>query len=311
MSTMNSWHSYPSIYNLGHRYIGDLLTVSVIVEEKIDGSQFSFGLSESGESGELLVRSKGVVMDINAPEKMFSKAVETVKELAPDLVPGWTYRVEYLQKPKHNVLAYNRVPSKNIILFDINRGEEDYVDYENKSIIAKSLGLEVVPKLYDGILPDISILTGLLDRESILGGQKIEGVVVKQKTPTLFGQDKKALIGKYVSAAFKEVHKSEWRTANPTPGDVALEIGESLKTPARWVKAVIHLRERGLIQDTPQDIGLLVKEVPADIQGEMEEEIKQRLFDQAWPKIRRIATNGLPEWYKQQLAEKQFLKDAA
>lgn len=46
---MESWHSYPSIYNLGHRYIADLLTVPVIVEEKIDGSQFSFGLDEEGE----------------------------------------------------------------------------------------------------------------------------------------------------------------------------------------------------------------------------------------------------------------------
>lgn len=30
---MDSWHSYPSIYALGHRYITDLLTVPVIVEE--------------------------------------------------------------------------------------------------------------------------------------------------------------------------------------------------------------------------------------------------------------------------------------
>lgn len=300
---MNSWHSYPTIFNLGHRYIGDLLTVPVIIEEKVDGSQFSFGVTESGE---VMARSKGVVMDINAPEKMFSKAIDTVRELAPILVPGWTYRGEYFQKPKHNVLAYDRVPIKNIILFDIHRGEEDYLSYDEKATEAKRLGLEVAPKLYDGILPDISILGGLLDRESVLGGQKIEGVVIKQRTPTMFGQDKKALIGKYVSAAFKEVHKGEWRTQNPTPGDIALEIGTALKTPARWNKAVIHLRERGLIQDAPQDIGLLVKEVPADILKDMEEEIKQRLFDQAWPKIRRIATNGLPEWYKEQLAQREF-----
>lgn len=300
---MNSWYSYPSIYNLGHRYIGDLLTVPVIVEEKVDGSQFSFGVAESGE---IMVRSKGVVMDINAPEKMFSKAIDTVKELTPLLVPGWTYRGEYFQKPKHNVLAYDRVPNKNIILFDIHRAEEDYLSYDEKAAEAKRIGLEVVPKLYDGILPDISILGGSLDRESVLGGQKIEGVVIKQRTPTLFGQDKKALIGKYVSAAFKEVHKGEWRTQSPTPGDIALEIGAALKTPARWNKAVIHLRERGLIQDAPQDIGFLIKEVPTDILKDMEEEIKQRLFDQAWPKIRRIATNGLPEWYKEQLARRQF-----
>ena len=33
----NSWHSYPSIYNLGHVAIKELFTVPVSVEEKIDG----------------------------------------------------------------------------------------------------------------------------------------------------------------------------------------------------------------------------------------------------------------------------------
>lgn len=33
---MESWHSYPSIYNLGHKAIESLLTVPVLVEEKVD-----------------------------------------------------------------------------------------------------------------------------------------------------------------------------------------------------------------------------------------------------------------------------------
>jgi len=32
-----SWHSYPKIYNLGHRAIRDLLEDPVVVEEKVDG----------------------------------------------------------------------------------------------------------------------------------------------------------------------------------------------------------------------------------------------------------------------------------
>ncbi len=36
---MNSWHSYPSIYNLGHREVAEILKSPVNVEEKIDGSQ--------------------------------------------------------------------------------------------------------------------------------------------------------------------------------------------------------------------------------------------------------------------------------
>jgi len=35
-------NSYPSIYNLGHHAIATLLDAPVLVEEKVDGSQFSF-----------------------------------------------------------------------------------------------------------------------------------------------------------------------------------------------------------------------------------------------------------------------------
>lgn len=35
---MSSIHSYPNIYNLGHRAVTDLLGLEVIVEEKVDGS---------------------------------------------------------------------------------------------------------------------------------------------------------------------------------------------------------------------------------------------------------------------------------
>lgn len=44
---MDSFHSYPAVFNLGHKAIESLLTSGpVIVEEKIDGSQFSFGVDD-------------------------------------------------------------------------------------------------------------------------------------------------------------------------------------------------------------------------------------------------------------------------
>jgi hypothetical protein len=247
----------------------------------------------------------------DAPEKMFQKAVDTVNELRLVLRPGWTYRGEYLQKPKHNTLAYSRTPDKNIILFDINTAEADYLSYDEKKTEALRLGLEIVPRLFEGMLSDIEIIRGLLETESILGGQKIEGVVVKQITPTLFGQDKKALIGKFVSEAFKEIHQGEWKKENPSSSDVVTTIASSLKTPARWAKAVIHLREQGMIEDSPKDIGKLIREVPADIRKELEAEIKEKLFAYAWPSISRQVTHGLPEWYKEELLKLQFSANEA
>lgn len=300
---MNSWHSYPSIYNLGHRAIENLLTVSVNVEEKIDGSQFSFGVDEQGE---IHVRSKGAVMVVDAPERMFSVGVDAVKALAPVLHPGWTYRGEYLQKPKHNALAYDRVPKWNVILFDVNTGEASYLPYAEKAAEAKRLGLEVVPLLFSGRLTAIEELRQLLATNSILGGQKIEGAVVKPTDYNLFGLDKKCLMGKFVSEAFREVHAGEWKKANPGNSDILDLLSATYRTPARWQKAVMHLTERGALDGSPRDIGALMKEVPVDIEKEYAEEIKEKLFAWAWPRLRRSAVHGLPEWYKDELLKKQF-----
>lgn len=306
---MSAWGSYCSIYNLGHRAIVDLLKQPVIVEEKIDGSQFSFMLTEEGE---IKVRSKGAVMITDAPERMFTQAVETVKELAPKLRPGWVYRGEYLRSPKHNTLAYNRVPAKHIILFDINDGLESYLPYDAMKLEANALGLEVVPLLYRGMVEDASKLRELLDRESILGGQKIEGMVIKPAHGhEQYGLDKKLLMGKFVSEAFKEIHQGVWKQENPTAKDIIEQIALDLTTPARWNKALQHLTEAGKLEGTPKDIGALIKEVPGDIEKECREEIEERLYKFAWPHIRRKVTAGLPEWYKEQLLKRQFEGETA
>lgn len=303
MNSMNSWHSYPSIYNLGHRYIADLLTVPVNVEEKIDGSQFSWGTTEDGE---IMIRSKGAVMITDAPEKMFTAAVATVKELAPILHPGWTYRAEYLAKPKHNALAYDRIPKRNVILFDVSTGEESYLSYSDKQMEAERIGLECVPLLHTGSIANVEEFRAFLDRESVLGGQKIEGVVVKPSSYNLFGKDKKCLMGKFVSEAFKEVHTKEWKNTNPSQNDILDLLGASYRTPARWNKAVLHLTEIGALEGSPKDIGSLMKEVPADIEKECADEIKEKLYAWAWPHIRRKVVSGLPEWYKGELLNSQF-----
>ena len=298
-----SLHSYPSIYNMGHKAIADLLTQPVYVQEKVDGSQISFGI---GEDGELYARGKGCALNLLAPDKMFSNAVATINELAPLLTKGYTYRGEYLAKPHHNALTYSRIPNRHIILFDINDAQESYLSYESVSAEAVRLGLEVVPLLYTGTVETLGEFRTFLDRESILGGQKIEGVVIKPIGYDLFGRDKKCLMGKFVSEAFKEVHNREWAKENPSSKDVIALIGDKYTTPARWAKAVQHLRELGGITDDVKDIGLIMAEVPTDVLKECEEEMKAELWAWAWPHIRRGLTRGLPQWYKDELLKRQF-----
>lgn len=309
---MNSWHSYPKLYAMGHRAIADILLDDVIVQEKVDGSQFSFGLVPienhpgTADVYELKIRSKGAQMIVDAPEKMFNKAVETVKDLHARglLIPGWTYRAEYLAKPKHNVLAYDRVPNGYLALFDINPAEESYLPPEKIAEEAERIGLEAVPLIYTGRIATVDQFRAMLDRTSFLGGQKVEGVVVKNYSR--FGTDKKVLMGKFVSEAFKEVHQGEWRAANPTKADVVQALIQTLRTPARWAKAVQHLREAGKLEGSPRDIGALIKETQADILAECREQINDALVTWALPQILRGVIGGLPEWYKEQLLKQQF-----
>jgi hypothetical protein len=304
---MSSWHSYPKVYNLGHSAVKDLLDGRVVVQEKVDGSQFSFGVFD----GVLRVRSKGKEFPVDAPEKMFTAAVETAKRLAPYLKDGWTYRGEYLQKAKHNTLAYYAPPPGHIILFDIAVGEERYLHYEDLAEEANRLGLWTVPVLYVGEGRDLSAthLERWLDRVSELGGAKIEGVVIKNYAR--FGPDGKALFGKHVSESFRELHRGEWKNTSPAQGDVIQALIHTLRTPARWEKAVQHLREAGVITDSPKDIGAVINEVKRDTISEEREMIQDRLMKYALPKIERGVVAGVAEWYKQKLMEKQFEEDAA
>lgn len=300
-----SWHNYPSIYNLGHKAIREIFSDHVIIEEKVDGSQFSFGVFPWAETpGNIKCRSKGCQLNVDIPEKMFKLGVDWVKSVADILQPGWTYRGEYLARPKHNALAYDRVPNHNIILFDINTGQEEYLSYEEKAVEAGRIGLELVPLLYRGKINAPDEVVNLLKRTSILGGQNIEGFVIKNYSR--FTIEKKIMMGKFVSEAFKEVHNKEWKSSNPGAlGIIELMVGK-YKTPARWDKAIQHVREAGKLEGTPKDIGVLIESLGEDIEKECMDEIKTDLFKWGWNKIRRGCVSGFPEYYKEKLLRESF-----
>lgn len=295
-----SYHSYPKVHAIGHRNIQDLFLDPVIIEEKVDGSQFSFGVFD----GELRCRSKGQQLIIDAPEKLFSEAVDAAVALAPSLKDGWTYRCEYLKKPKHNTIAYERTPDKHLIVFDINTGHEHYMSREDKQAEAARIGLEFVPCYFIGMVESVEQLKLFLDCESILGGEKIEGIVAKNYNR--FSIDGKAMIGKLVRDGFHERNCAEFRKANPKSKDIVSNLIDTYRTTARWEKAVQHLAEAGKIQDSPTDIGILIKEIQSDMLEECGEEIKEALFRWAWPQIQRGIAGGAPKWYKDRLLKAQF-----
>lgn len=309
---MGAIPSYPKVYGLGHAAIKDIFLDPVLVEEKVDGSQFSFAVL----GGVLHMRSKGATVydeseggRVGEGGGMFSAAVDYVESIRPHLLNGYIYRCEYLNKPKHNTLKYARTPENWLILFDVEVfPEHSFLDVGERNEEAFRLGLEPIP-FYDGVdVHSAADIDELLDQESFLGGPKIEGVVLKNHSR--FGRDGKFLAAKYVSEAFKEKHGKEWKASNPKSKDIIQTISEDLRTEARWEKAIQHMRERGELTNTPRDIGPLMKEIVEDVKAECEDAIREALFKWAWRDIARQVGRGAPEWYKRRLMEAQFEESA-
>lgn len=291
--------SYGSIYTLGHVAVADILNGDVEITEKIDGSQISFGLI----NGELMVRSKNQQLFLGANNGMFNLAVEKIEAASSLLTPNFVYRGEFLMKPKHNTLAYERVPHNHIAIYDIERspGTEDYLRRRDRIKEVLRIGFEPVRVFFAGPESTLEWIQNYLREESVLGGVKVEGVVVKNYS--MFTEDKKVAKAKFVSAEFQEKHVQEWKVGNPTRKDIITELIESYAVPARWEKAVQHLRDDGKLEGSPRDIGNLIKETQEDLKKEEEQSIKDVLYKHFIGQILRGCVSGLPYWYKEKIAK--------
>lgn len=300
--------SYSKIFALGTPCIRSIFSSEVEVTEKVDGSQFVFGVVD----GLLKMRSKGAEIFVGAPNKQFANGINYVISLAADnhLPEGIIFYCEYLQKEKHNALTYNRTPKNHLALYAVSdvggegAGSREYCNnYEALSEWARGLDIDVVPLIYQGKLETSDQVLEFLDRESYLGGPKIEGVVVKNYGKAFLdrGQEPCSVMsGKLVSEAFKEVHRADWKP-NQTPRGKWDAFKAAYRSEARWEKAVQHMRDAGQLTETPKDIGTLIKEVRADIVAEERDAILEFLWREFSDELLRTSIAGLPEWYKEKI----------
>jgi hypothetical protein len=310
----------PKIYALGTKETENIFEGVIEVTEKIDGSQFIFGKID----GSLRMRSKGVMLThghMMAGGNMFITAMNYAQDIIDKLPDNVVFYCEYLQKPKHNCLGYERVPKNNLMLlaakeycgttslgslFSVGGGtggtQDTIVTFTRQHLLelANQLDIELVPLLD---LRTVGInneqLSVLLNNISVLGNEKIEGVVIHNVTS--------GLRAKYVSERFKERHGAgKIKTDNLTWEKFA---NSFYKNEARWNKAVQHLRDKGQLLGEPKDIGALIKEVKADIIEEHYSEIKEALHKFFVSPLLAKSTHGLAEYYKDKLAADYFEKE--
>ncbi len=303
---MKAIPSYPKIFHLGEAFnkqydAMSIFNSDVVIEEKVDGSQFSMGINDDRQ---LVCRSRKQPLDLDNPVDMFAGAVNYVKSIESTLrvifPPDSYFYCECLRQPKHNTLVYDRIPRNHLVLFGalINGQWQLRRDLEG---IAEILNIDVIPELYRGH-GNPNVVKKLLETDSYLGGQKIEGVVVKNYNQMIQLFDKIIpMFAKYVSEKFKEKHKE-----NPSFKSQRWSIDQfvqSFKTETRWAKAVQHLQEEGILLQSPKDIGNLIAEVKQDIAEEEKENIMKWGGKFVLDLVLKNCTKGLPAWYKEKLME--------
>lgn len=304
-------HTIPrmhKVYNLGHRNLERLYQDTggvMIVQEKIDGSQFSWMWDEDGK---LYARSKRTVLvdaGVALEESgLFWPSVSHL--LAQDAgPPGIVFRGEAVAKPRHNTMTYERTPNGHTVLYGIDNPSDNPSDYENAlRFWAAEFGIEATREFMLTTTKVLSIddMYAWIDElRSILGGP-VEGVVIKNYRQFDPMTGNKPLMAKIVRPEFKEKHTRQFKSDNPSAADVIESIIESLNTEARFEKAVQHLRDAGELEASPRDIGALMKEVKSDTLEEERDWIIEQLVNYAMPKITRRLGRGLPEWFKDKLA---------
>lgn len=299
---MNSWHGYPKVWNLGHPNVATIFDEGeVIVQEKYDGSQFSF--CWTGEK--MLMRSRRVVIDpeLEVPD-LFQPTVEHIMSLDPKVfIEGATYRGEAICRPRHNTLEYDRVPKGNFVLFDVETSLNTFISPLDFGIIASQLGIEhasVLTTLREGWQQVVGLeefVSEALKSNSTLGGP-IEGIVFKNYSK--FTQFDHVMMAKYVSEQFKEKHQGN---LNFKSGKNFVELlAMQYRSEARWRKSVERLRDEGKLENSPKDIGLLMKELNEDFNEECADEIKEKLWDRYRKNFNKEIAKGFAQWYKDRLA---------
>lgn len=290
----NPIRSFPKILRVGSRYIKNLFDNPVEITEKIDGSQLSFGK----KGGVLYARSKNKMLVLDAPDKMFQAGIDFIKSIEDRLPEGIVFHTEYMNKPKHNTIKYDEVPKNNMLCFGVSDGEgylfADYREYALKA------GIECVPILLTGLTNHL-LLDSFLNTDSVLGGSKVEGVVIKnyKQGVELGSTFCNVTVGKFVSDKFREQHDVDWRR-NSGKGKVEALL-ESYRTKARWRKGIQQLKEVGPYVGEVQDIGPLIKLIQQDIANEEVDGIKEQLWKIYRGDLMRKAVAGLPEFYKRYL----------
>lgn len=284
------------------------------VEEKVDGSLVCWTWNEL--TG-LEVWGSRHQIDVADPSDTYKGVVRFIEGLAAKglLRPSWTYWAEVIDSPRPRTLGYDRPARNGLVLWDVQRQSGDYLGEFEKEIVAKSLDVDCAPVLHRGPLTLHLLATLVETSEPLLGGDRVEGVVIKDADDI----SAERLVAKYVADEFLESHLGEeFKLPDDRRALVSSLVGAVVTVP-RMEKMRMAMADDGVLSNTPRDIGELCRRVREDIRAEELPEMHRQL-EQYWevrPSISPGDNDAIIEaalkacnapvalWYKDWLAERQ------
>ncbi len=241
------------------------------LQEKIDGSQFTTWVQpdKDGTPLQFFCGTKKIGKGAN----MFNKAMGMMLSIHSTLTPGWTYHAECIQKLKHNVITYQRLPAMYNVVYDIQDENGLWLTPWRASVECMRVGLEYV--YFDGSGPD-QTFDGQDIREyaselklgsSLLGDDVVpEGCVLKimHKNGTYSKM-------KYVRKEFKEMqNKKQPKPNTMTPLRFCEWVGSLFRNAARVFKAIQHLKQ--------QDVDLSEPNIRRELDRDLLKERSQTIY---------------------------------
>lgn len=300
--------SYGKILTFGDADLKGLLDEPCYIQEKIDGSQISFMVNEKEQ---LLVRSKGSLINLDQPQKLFVPAICTIQNLHSlgHIPAGLIFRGEAVATPRHNKINYKLVPAGNIVLYDVHSIDlECDLHWKQVKLWAAKLGIAFAPVLgtYENPADELTVevLKKIVaETKSVINDKvDIEGVVIKRLEKPFITAHGKVGRGKYVSDGFKEMEKTKKSIRENTFEDLA----PIFAPEARKHKMVMRLKEEGKWTGTMRDMALLVPQLIQDVEEECLAELKDMVYKSVRKKVRQGLQSGLAEWYKEKLGSGEF-----
>ena len=305
--------TFPSINSGNETNLQNIdLEERIIIQEKIDGSQFTV---YKDESGKLHYYNKN--KEIGGQGKPFLNAYLSLQGKEDMFQEGLFYHGEAMTSRLTNTNEYERAAKCFWIIYEIVRTNNYVLTPEEMQKVLQDTPFETVRLIYDNKRDEKRDLKELVENimkkidngdngeheeetiKSCLGGIP-EGIVLKALN--VLKKDKFSVTRyKFVRPAFSEAnHSKKKRLPQVSDTDFIFELGSIYNTDARFSKAVQHLQEKDKWNETNinRNISLLVGELDEDLLKEELEEIKTQLFIRYWPEISKAARQGLTDFLK-------------